>query len=100
MLAAVFFVPFAIHEFGDDFSFVSGWVVTVGVELCFSLGSLLARSAAVHGLVLVKVVVLVLVKVALGHVGLNVERECGVYGKNRSAAANSSSIVDCFKAGL
>jgi len=61
-------VLFAVHEFGDDFPLVAGRIVSVGVLFCFALRPLLPGASAVHGLVLVKVVMLVLVKVALGHV--------------------------------
>jgi len=64
----VFLVLFAVHQLGNDFPFMSGGIVPVGVLLSLAFRPLLARASTVHGFVLIKVVMLVLVKVAFRHV--------------------------------
>jgi len=60
---------FGVLELLQDLPLVTTRVVVVGVLLGLLLGALLAGMARVHGLFLVEVVVLVLVKVVLGHGG-------------------------------
>ena len=66
----------AVLELGQDLPLVAAGVVVVGVELGLLLAALLARVTGEHGLLLVKVVVLVLVEVGLGHDGGEVDLIC------------------------
>ena len=62
-------VLLCVLKLGDDLTFVASGIVMIRVLLGLLLGPLLARVAAEHGLLLVVVVVLVLVKMLLGHDG-------------------------------
>ena len=66
-------VLLGIHQLGDDFPLVASRIVMVGILSGLFFASLFTRMSAEHGLVVVRVevVVFILVKVGFGHDGFS-----------------------------